>query len=79
MPCVAQGSPVPTVLWLTAGGATASDVPGLRHIRPDGSLVFLPFRGEEYRADVHDATYRCAATNEAGTALSREVRVRGGE
>lgn len=70
---------MPTVLWLTAGGATASDVPGLRHIRPDGSLVFLPFRGEEYRADVHDATYRCAATNEAGTALSREVRVRGGE
>lgn len=79
LPCVAQGSPAPSVQWLTAGGASATDVPGLRHVRPDGSLVFLPFRAEEYRPDVHDAAYRCAATNEVGTVLSREIRVRGGK
>ena len=35
----------------------------LRWVRPvDGALVFEPFRGHEYRPDVHAATYRCVAS-----------------
>ncbi|GFY41202.1 hypothetical protein TNIN_53881 [Trichonephila inaurata madagascariensis] len=77
--CSAHGNPQPKVTWLTGGSVAVSDVPGLRHVRPDGSLVFLPFRPEEYRQDVHDAIYRCAASNGVGTTLSRETKVRGGK
>lgn len=45
----------------------------------NGSLYFPPFPGELYSSDVHTAAYRCAASNPAGTILSREMRVRAGE
>ncbi|GFU44844.1 down syndrome cell adhesion molecule-like protein Dscam2 [Nephila pilipes] len=77
--CSAHGNPQPKVTWLTGSSVAVSDVPGLRHVRPDGSLVFLPFRPEEYRQDVHDAIYRCAASNTVGMTLSRETKVRGGK
>uniref|UniRef100_A0A1A9ZZV3 Down syndrome cell adhesion molecule n=2 Tax=Glossina TaxID=44049 RepID=A0A1A9ZZV3_GLOPL len=46
-----------------------------RKIAGNGTLYFPPFLSQYYRTDVHETTYRCRATNEAGTILSRNVRV----
>ncbi|XP_064480157.1 cell adhesion molecule Dscam1-like [Ornithodoros turicata] len=79
IPCTASGYPPPAITWLDHEGLPAADtriLNGLRHIREDGSLVFRPFTEREYSADVHHATYRCSATNVAGTIVSRDVKVR---
>ncbi|XP_023209543.1 Down syndrome cell adhesion molecule-like protein Dscam2 [Centruroides sculpturatus] len=79
IPCSVYGNPTPIVKWVTEDGASVTDVRGLRHIRLDGTLVFHPFRAEEYRQDIHAIVYRCTATNSVGTIASRNVQVRAGE
>ncbi|XP_067138802.1 cell adhesion molecule Dscam1-like isoform X2 [Centruroides vittatus] len=76
IPCSVYGNPTPIVKWVTEDGASVTDVRGLRHIRLDGTLVFHPFRAEEYRQDIHAIVYRCTATNSVGTIASRNVQVR---
>ncbi|ALC46292.1 Dscam3, partial [Drosophila busckii] len=44
-------------------------------ISGNGTLHFPPFLAQYYRTDVHEASYRCRASNEAGTILSRNVQV----
>ncbi|KAH6937353.1 hypothetical protein HPB50_026875 [Hyalomma asiaticum] len=76
LPCSATGQPAPTIRWLTEDGEEAADVPRLRHVRQgDGSLVFLPFRADQFRRDVHEARYRCSASNAIGTVVSPQVHV----
>ncbi|GBO28197.1 Down syndrome cell adhesion molecule-like protein Dscam2, partial [Araneus ventricosus] len=75
IPCTAFGNPNPVIRWINDDGTPAADIPGLRHVRLDGSLVFQPFRTDQYRQDVHAATYRCTATNVFGTLSSRDVHV----
>ncbi|XP_065292521.2 cell adhesion molecule Dscam1-like isoform X2 [Dermacentor albipictus] len=76
LPCSATGQPAPTIRWLTEDGDEAADVPRLRHVRQgDGSLVFLPFRADQFRRDVHEARYRCSASNAIGTVVSPQVHV----
>ena len=77
--CSADGVPPPRILWLTRDGAVARDVPGFRHMRSDGTLVFPPFSRTDYRQDIHDTVYQCSASNGVGSVLSREVHVRGGK
>ncbi|GFT49889.1 down syndrome cell adhesion molecule-like protein Dscam2 [Nephila pilipes] len=77
IPCTARGDPIPTLRWETRDGNPVKDVPGLRHIRPDGSLVFPPFHADNYRQDVHASVYRCTAASSAGVIGSRDVHVRG--
>ncbi|GIY83973.1 down syndrome cell adhesion molecule-like protein Dscam2 [Caerostris extrusa] len=61
-----RATPAPQITWIKKDGTPVSDVTGLRHVRPDGTLVFQPFRAEEYRQDVHSAVYRCVARNVCG-------------
>ncbi|PRD28254.1 UNVERIFIED_CONTAM: Dscam2 [Trichonephila clavipes] len=77
--CSSQGNPTPQITWIKKDGTTVSDVTGLRHVRPDGTLVFQPFRAEEYRQDVHSAIYRCVARNVVGAIASKDVSVRAGK
>lgn len=82
--CMATGSPAPRISWLLAdgsagGGTMALPVAGLRHTHPNGSLELPAFPAERYRQDVHAATYRCRASNQAGAVLSKDVHVHGGE
>ena len=50
----------------------------IRHVSPDGSLVFSPFPASQYRGDVHSTTYKCTASNIIGTIESNPVRVKAG-
>ena len=77
--CSADGVPPPRIIWLTRDGAVARDVPGFRHTRSDGTLVFPLFSRTDYRQDIHDTVYQCSASNGVGSVLSREVHVRGGK
>ncbi|PRD35196.1 UNVERIFIED_CONTAM: Dscam2 [Trichonephila clavipes] len=74
--CVAEGRPRPVITWVKSDGEVIHDLPGLRHIRHDGALVFPPFSPEDYRADVHAAVYRCIVSNSVGTIGSKDVHVR---
>ncbi|XP_035218261.1 Down syndrome cell adhesion molecule-like protein Dscam2, partial [Stegodyphus dumicola] len=76
VPCSAQGHPAPMISWTQQDGNILHDVTGIRHTRPDGSLVFPPFSAEDFRQGVHDAIYRCVATNIVGSIISREVHVK---
>ncbi|XP_067138807.1 cell adhesion molecule Dscam1-like isoform X1 [Centruroides vittatus] len=77
IPCVTKSTPLPEVRWTSSDGIAVKDIPGLRHVRSDGSLVFPPFPAEKYRQDVHSAVYRCVASNVLGVIGSRNVNVRG--
>ncbi|GFU37886.1 down syndrome cell adhesion molecule-like protein Dscam2 [Trichonephila clavipes] len=77
--CSADGVPTPRISWQTRDGIVTKDVPGLRHMRSDGTLVFPAFSKPDYMQDVHDTVYQCLASNNVGTILSREVHVRGDE
>uniref|UniRef100_T1JAD1 Down syndrome cell adhesion molecule-like protein Dscam2 n=1 Tax=Strigamia maritima TaxID=126957 RepID=T1JAD1_STRMM len=74
--CTFHGTPTPAVQWLLADGTPALDVPEVRIVFSNGTLLFYPFPAEGYRQDVHAAVYRCRASNSVGAILSRDVRIR---
>ena len=45
---------------------------------PNNTLHFHPFSDASYRPDVHAASFRCLATNTAGSVISRLVTVKAG-
>ncbi|GIX84530.1 down syndrome cell adhesion molecule-like protein Dscam2 [Caerostris darwini] len=79
IPCSAHGRPSPYVSWVRRMDSLVEDIPGLRHLRPNGSLVFMPFGPEDYRQDIHASVYKCVASNIVGTVGSRDVHVRAGK
>lgn len=79
IPCTVIGDPKPSVFWITAlDQVKVNQVPGLRHIRSDGSLIFTPFKASEYRQDIHSNVYRCIASNNLGSIGSKDVYVNSG-
>ncbi|XP_066587504.1 cell adhesion molecule Dscam1 isoform X2 [Prorops nasuta] len=75
--CSAHGSPTPHVTWITSPDQrTVTAVPGLRQLLGNGTLYFPPFLAQDFRAEVHNARYRCRATSSVGIVLSREVTLR---
>lgn len=40
-------------------------------------MEFPAFSSQFYRSDVHDQEYRCQASNQVGTIISRNIHVRG--
>lgn len=77
--CTATGSPPLNIDWSTADGHPVNDVPGVRRVLRNGTLVLLPFPAAAFRQDVHSAAYRCVASNSVGRVLSRDVQVRAGK
>lgn len=77
--CSARGVPPPRIAWTQQDGQPLREVPGARHSRSDGTLYFPPFPGDGFRQGVHDAVYKCTASNLIGTIVSREVHVKAGE
>ncbi|KAG5879290.1 hypothetical protein JTB14_004573 [Gonioctena quinquepunctata] len=77
--CTAHGSPPPEVEWISADGSPVHQVPDLRLLFPNGSLVFPPFSNDRYRHDVHAAIYRCRLKSSLGVVVSREIHVKADE
>ena len=77
--CVAKGFPTPSVQWLRDDGSLVTDVEGHRKILKNGTIIFLPFRGDDYRPRIHAAAYKCLASNSIGSIISRTVHVRAGK
>ncbi|XP_022241420.1 Down syndrome cell adhesion molecule-like protein 1 homolog [Limulus polyphemus] len=75
--CNSIGHPMPEVTWLLRNGQPVFSVANVRKVQRDGSLIFLPFRADEYSKEIHDTVYKCKATNSVGTVGSRDVRVKG--
>lgn len=75
--CSAHGIPAPRVSWRSSDGSGVDDVPRLRSVLGNGTILFPPFRAEDYRQDVHANVYVCVATNSVGVIVSRDVHVRG--
>ncbi|KAL1425932.1 hypothetical protein MTO96_018709 [Rhipicephalus appendiculatus] len=67
--CSASGQPRPVISWTNESGSSVEHIPGLRRARPDGTLEFFPFRGEDYRQEVHASRYRCRASNTLGSGV----------
>ncbi|XP_065168013.1 cell adhesion molecule Dscam1 isoform X4 [Atheta coriaria] len=74
--CTAHGSPTPEVEWILADGSSVRQIPDLRLLFPNGSMVFPPFPSDRYRHDVHTAMYRCRLRSTLGSVLSRDVHVK---
>ncbi|XP_059046951.1 cell adhesion molecule Dscam2-like [Achroia grisella] len=72
--CAAHGFPAPQLAWQQPDGAQLDDVPGLRQVLDNGTLVLLPFPATQYRPDIHSTVYRCRAHNAHGAILSRDMR-----
>lgn len=86
--CSVRGRPIPSLHWMTMGtGASfnkdglipVSEVRGLRHLRRDSSLFLLPFPPENYSQEIHSTSYYCVASNDLGSIISHEIRVRAGK
>lgn len=77
--CSASGSPPPNIDWLSVDGTPAVDVPGVRRVLRNGTLVLMPFPPAAYRQDIHSTVYRCVASNSVGRLISRDVQVRAGQ
>ncbi|XP_068216630.1 cell adhesion molecule Dscam2-like [Palaemon carinicauda] len=79
--CVASATPAPTITWVTADGARADNMGGLRMVMSshgNSTLTLLPFSPDQYRHDIHVATYRCLASNSVGSVTSRSISVNAG-
>ena len=76
--CLARGFPYPRVKWYTKNGLEAINIPNVRQVGIDGSLIFSPFFSAQYIPDIHDTIYRCEASNKVGTIVSRDCRVKAG-
>ena len=79
IPCEASGQPAVRINWLKADNSELEPVGKLRKIGSDGSLIFSKFSPAEFRPDVHNAAYKCIASNSVGRIASRTVRVKASE
>lgn len=57
----------------------SSNITGVRHILPNGSLYFPAFSEASFRLSVHKADYQCIANNNVGTIISRIAKLRAGK
>lgn len=82
IPCQGNGNPL--ISWQKDDGSSVDHINKngsqhhLRYVRPqEGSLIFSPFKANDYRPDIHSSVYRCLAKYSFGTIRSKDVHVHG--
>lgn len=79
VPCPAAGIPPVTLRWYLATGEEIYDVPGIRHVHPNGTLQIFPFPPSSFNNLIHDNTYYCTAENPSGKIRSQDVHIKAGK
>uniref|UniRef100_A0A1A8QQI8 Cell adhesion molecule DSCAM n=1 Tax=Nothobranchius rachovii TaxID=451742 RepID=A0A1A8QQI8_9TELE len=76
VPCPAGGAPPASLRWYLATGEEIYDVPGIRHVHPNGTLQIFNFLPSSYNKLIHDNTYYCTAENPSGKIRSQDVHIK---
>lgn len=79
VPCPAGGAPPASLHWYLATGEEIYDVPGIRHVHPNGTLQIFNFLPSSFSKLIHDNTYYCTAENPSGKIRSQDVHIKAGE
>ncbi|KAJ4922646.1 hypothetical protein JOQ06_024767 [Pogonophryne albipinna] len=76
VPCPAGGAPPASLRWYLATGEEIYDVPGIRHVHPNGTLQIFNFLPSSFSKLIHDNTYYCTAENPSGKIRSQDVHIK---
>ncbi|XP_069492151.1 cell adhesion molecule DSCAM isoform X3 [Ambystoma mexicanum] len=76
VPCPAAGIQPVTLRWYLATGEEIYDVPGIRHVHPNGTLQISAFPPSSFNNLIHDTTYYCTAENPSGKIRSQDVHIK---
>lgn len=79
VPCPAAAVPPATLRWYLATGEESYNVPGIRHVHPNGTLQIFHFPPSSFSKVIHDNTYYCTAENPSGKIRSQDVHIKAGE
>lgn len=79
VPCPAAGAQPASLRWYLATGEEIYDVPGIRHVHPNGTLQIFNFLPSSFSKLIHDNTYYCTAENPSGKIRSQDVHIKAGE
>lgn len=78
--CSADGYPKPLISWTFGLNRNkVYNIPDLLTIKTDSSLVFSPFKANQYQKNVHQNTYQCHASNKLGTISSKIITIKAGK
>uniref|UniRef100_A0A4W5LN73 Cell adhesion molecule DSCAM n=1 Tax=Hucho hucho TaxID=62062 RepID=A0A4W5LN73_9TELE len=76
VPCPAASVPPASLRWYLATGEEIYDVPGIRHVHPNGTLQIFHFNPSSFSNLIHDNTYYCTAENPSGKIRSQDVHIK---
>lgn len=79
VPCPAAGVPPVSLRWYLATGEEIYDVPGIRHVHPNGTLQIFHIPPSSFSKLIHDNTYYCTAENPSGRIRSQDVHIKAGQ
>ncbi|KAK5622063.1 hypothetical protein CRENBAI_011227 [Crenichthys baileyi] len=76
VPCPAAGVPPVSLRWYLATGEEIYDVPGIRHVHPNGTLQIFHIPPSSFSKLIHDNTYYCTTENPSGRIRSQDVHIK---
>ncbi|KAF7692719.1 Down syndrome cell adhesion molecule [Silurus meridionalis] len=76
VPCPAAAVPPATLRWYLATGEEIYDVPGIRHVHPNGTLQIYGFLPSSFSNLINDNTYYCTAENPSGKIRSQDLHIK---
>lgn len=79
VPCPAAGVPPVSLRWYLATSEEIYDVPGIRHVHPNGTLQIFHIPPSSFSKLIHDNSYYCTAENPSGRIRSQDVHIKAGQ
>ncbi|XP_030648150.1 Down syndrome cell adhesion molecule a [Chanos chanos] len=76
VPCPAAAVGPASLRWYLATGEESYNVPGIRHVHPNGTLQIFHFPPSSFSKVIHDNTYYCTAENPSGKIRSQDVHIK---